>query len=367
MDLHVNIIKKITSACCVTMLLFSLFPPSDTNAESVTRQQIQQHLDKKESVLNELAKQDKKLQRFVNEINRTNLKIKEIQKQAAPIESRLTNAEKEMQKYDQILKKRIRLFYEHGQFNYTSQLLESQSFGQFLNKLETVRLIIKQDTALIQERRNIVQKIKKEKSKYDVLVAQQNEQIKKSKLAYNDLIKEAQKSKKDLNELQAYEELHEDEFSQINLEDWKSGKLRFPYNGEMQRPSNGPTTSPWGYRNHPIYKRLILHQGADYGGGTETPIYAASDGIVVSSGPASGYGWLITIYHGEKNGKHVFTRYAHSYPNQVQVRAGQRVKAGERITSVGANGNVTGPHLHFEVRYGAGEKPPSSDPRKWLS
>jgi murein DD-endopeptidase MepM/ murein hydrolase activator NlpD len=135
----------------------------------------------------------------------------------------------------------------------------------------------------------------------------------------------------------------------------------------MKRPSNGALTSEWGYRNHPIYKRPILHQGADFGGGTGSPIFSAGDGVVVSSGPSSGYGWLITIYHGEKNGKHVFTRYAHSYPNQVKVRAGERVKAGEHIADVGANGNVTGPHLHFEVRYGNGEKPPSSNPRKWMS
>ncbi|MCH5586635.1 peptidoglycan DD-metalloendopeptidase family protein [Shimazuella sp. AN120528] len=359
--------KKLVFSLLITILISPLLPLSDADAEDVTREKIQQHLQNKEIVLNELAKQDKELQRFVEEINQTNTKIKKIQQQAAPIEQRLTNAEKEMEKYDQILKKRIRMFYEQGQFNYTSQLLESQSFGQFLNKLETIRIIIKQDTALIEERRKVVEKIKKEKSKFDVLVSEQNEQIKKSKVAYDALVKEFQKSQKDLNDLEAFEELHEDEFSQINLEDWKNGKLRFPYNGKMQRPSHGPTTSQWGYRNHPIYKRPILHQGADYGGGTGTPIYSAGDGVVVSSAPASGYGWLITIYHGEKNGKHVFTRYAHSYPNQVKVHAGERVKAGERISSVGANGNVTGPHLHFEVRYGNGEKPPSSDPRKWIS
>lgn len=344
-----------------------ILPVTEVHAEDVTRDKIQQHLEDKENVLNKLAEQDKELQQFVDEINETNKKIKTIQQQAAPIEQRLTTAQKEMEKYDQILKKRVRYFYEQGQFNYTSQLLESQSFGQFLGKLETIRIIIKKDTTLIQERKKVVEKIKKEKSKFDVLVAQQNEQIKKSQTAYNSLIEEMKKNEKDLDDLEAFEELHEDDFSQINLEDWKNGKLRFPYNGKMQRPSNGPTTSQWGYRNHPIYKRPILHQGADYGGGSGAPIYAAGDGIVVSSAPASGYGWLITIYHGEKNGKHVFTRYAHSYPNQVKVRAGERVKAGERITSVGANGNVTGPHLHFEVRYGSGEKPPSSDPRKWIN
>jgi murein DD-endopeptidase MepM/ murein hydrolase activator NlpD len=351
----------------ITTLIFPLFPFATTEAEDITRKKLEEHLQEKENVLNKIAEQDKKLQIFVDQINETNLKIKEIQKQAAPIELRLTNAEKELKVYDQILRKRVRFFYEHGQFNYTSQLLEADSFGQFLYKLETLRLIIKQDTTLIRERQEVVQKIKEEKSKYDLLVTQQNEQIKKSKEAYNKIVQEAQKDKKNLDVLEAFEELHEDDFSQINLEDWKNGKLRFPYDGPMKRPSNGALTSEWGYRNHPIYKRPILHQGADFGGGTGSPIFAAGDGVVVSSGPSSGYGWLITIYHGEKNGKHVFTRYAHSYPNQVKVRAGERVKAGEHIADVGANGNVTGPHLHFEVRYGNGEKPPSSNPRKWMS
>ncbi|WP_169818238.1 peptidoglycan DD-metalloendopeptidase family protein [Shimazuella kribbensis] len=348
-------------------LVFSLIPYSKIHAEDISRQKIKEHLENKENLLDQMIEQDKKLQKFVDEMKRSSSKIKEIQKQAAPIELRLTNEEKVLRRYDQLLKMRIRYFYEHGQLNYTAQILEAKSFGQFLEKLETIRLIIKQDTALIEERQNVIKKIEKEKSKYDVLVAQQNELIKKSKDAYNEIVKEAKKSKKNLEELHAFEELHEDEFSQINLEDWQSGKLRFPYNGQMQLPSNGRLTSGWGYRFHPIHKRKILHQGCDFGGGVGSPIYAAGNGVVVSSVPASGYGWLITIYHGEKNGKHVFTRYAHSFPNQVKVHAGEMVKAGEQITSVGANGDITGPHLHFEVRYGTGEKPPSSDPYKWFT
>lgn len=88
------------------------------------------------------------------------------------------------------------------------------------------------------------------------------------------------------------------------------------------------------------------HTGIDiqsyYGG----PIYAAKDGMVVTSGWSNyGYGYHVVIDHG--NG--VKTLYAHqNQPPPVSV--GQYVSQGQMIGYEGATGNVTGEHLHFEVQ-----------------
>lgn len=50
--------------------------------------------------------------------------------------------------------------------------------------------------------------------------------------------------------------------------------------------------------------------------------------------------------------------------DQALVTAGQRVKAGELIATVGNRGQSTGPHLHYEVWQSDGTK---SDPTAWLS
>jgi len=95
-----------------------------------------------------------------------------------------------------------------------------------------------------------------------------------------------------------------------------------------------------------------MHAGIDIGGSYNTPVYAAASGVVVESRPSVGYGWIIVIYHGDKNGTPLYTWYAHSYEHQVRVRAGDEVKRGQHITGIGSNGMSTGNHLHFEVRIG---------------
>jgi murein DD-endopeptidase MepM/ murein hydrolase activator NlpD len=117
------------------------------------------------------------------------------------------------------------------------------------------------------------------------------------------------------------------------------------------RPMKGTLTSRFGRRWG------TAHEGIDITGGGRG-VYAASDGIVAEarcaspdcSGPGSlampGYGNKVDLSH--RGG--VVTRYAHL--KRFVVRTGQRVKAGQLIGYEGETGNVTGPHLHFEVLVG---------------
>ena len=91
------------------------------------------------------------------------------------------------------------------------------------------------------------------------------------------------------------------------------------------------------------------HGGVDIikagGHSTGTPIVAAGDGTVVSAGYHYSWGYNVVINHG--NG--LSTRYAHMLAGSFKVSPGQQVYAGQPIGNVGSSGNVTGPHLHFEV------------------
>ena len=92
------------------------------------------------------------------------------------------------------------------------------------------------------------------------------------------------------------------------------------------------------------------HTGIDLWQPIGTPIYAAESGDVLVAGIInnaygnSQYGKCILIDH--KNGYYTF--YAHL--DSILVRVGQSVLVGTQIGTVGQTGNVTGPHLHFEIR-----------------
>ena len=93
------------------------------------------------------------------------------------------------------------------------------------------------------------------------------------------------------------------------------------------------------------------HWGVDYGNGGSAggkPIYAIKDGTVVQAGPASGFGQWIRVDHPASVGGNESV-YGHVIP---EVRAGQRVREGQRIGYINPDSRTNGgvaPHLHIEV------------------
>ncbi|MBC8087440.1 MAG: M23 family metallopeptidase [Phycisphaerae bacterium] len=89
------------------------------------------------------------------------------------------------------------------------------------------------------------------------------------------------------------------------------------------------------------------HMGTDYAGAVGAPVRAANRGVVRLVGGFYLGGNVIYIDHGEG----IVTAYLHLSKQLVAV--GDTVSAGAVIGHVGATGRVTGPHLHFIVRYGS--------------
>lgn len=106
-------------------------------------------------------------------------------------------------------------------------------------------------------------------------------------------------------------------------------------------PLPGVTYISAGYNGYPG------HKGLDIAGPYGTPVVAAEDGQVIVANNydswGDSWGYYVLIYH---NGTYT-TRYAHL--SSVAVSQGQYVTAGTVVGYEGATGNVTGPHLHFEV------------------
>ena len=86
------------------------------------------------------------------------------------------------------------------------------------------------------------------------------------------------------------------------------------------------------------------HTGVDFSAATGTPLKAVGAGTVVSAGWGGAYGNQVVIQLADG----YYAQYAHL--SSLSVSSGQTVTAGQQIGLSGATGNVTGPHLHFEIR-----------------
>lgn len=86
-----------------------------------------------------------------------------------------------------------------------------------------------------------------------------------------------------------------------------------------------------------------FHSGLDIAVSTGTPAASVASGTVTFAGWDGGYGYSVILDHGGG----IRTRYAHA--SKLLVAEGQTVEQGEDVILVGATGNSTGPHLHFEV------------------
>lgn len=103
-----------------------------------------------------------------------------------------------------------------------------------------------------------------------------------------------------------------------------------------------------GYRVAGSHWSKGYHTGVDFLVPTGTSVQAAEAGQVVAAGWGGSYGYQVVLRHADGR----YTQYAHL--SAISVRIGQDVSTGQRIGRSGATGNVTGPHLHFEVRTGPG-------------
>ncbi|MFF1769600.1 peptidoglycan DD-metalloendopeptidase family protein [Streptomyces sp. NPDC058249] len=164
----------------------------------------------------------------------------------------------------------------------------------------------------------------------------------------------------------------------------EAGPLAGPEAGPRAAPSAKPTTGgnnwQWpmkegtyqlGTRYHETGSMWSLgyHTGLDLVAPGGTPIYAPADGKVVKAGAGGSYGNETDIEHDGG----VITLYAHQ--TSIKVSVGDTVKRGQLIGTVGATGNVTGPHLHWEVRMpgvdnpfvaGQDRGPGMVDPEDWM-
>lgn len=147
-----------------------------------------------------------------------------------------------------------------------------------------------------------------------------------------------------INEIQTTEENVEENVE--NTSELSQMEIDAKYileNFSIIKPLDGEITSRFGPRNPTVPTVPKYHTGIDIARIVGTEIIAAMEGDVELISSEGDYGNHVKITNGD-----VSTVYAHC--NKIYVEQGEHVIQGQQIAEVGATGNVTGPHLHFEIR-----------------
>lgn len=323
-----------------------------------------------------------KLKQIQADLDAANARLQSIQTKQAEINAQIAQTQNEIVKMEAYLKtrqdvlnRRVRAIYMHGQLNYLEVILGANSFSDFANRVELLKRVIRSDYNLIleiQKQKAAIEakkaQLEEDKRQLDALAAEAEktrQEIAKKKAEQQKVLDAAKSNKaaaaqmeQDLNaqlasvrnliqqRLAAAEAARQAAQQQAASDDEGGGGSDDNYvqgTGTMGWPCSGPITSPFGYRTHPIFGTTIFHAGIDIGVDYGTPIHAADSGVVVYSGWISGYGNAVIIDHGGG----ISTLYGHN--QSLAVSEGQSVSKGSVIAYAGSTGNSTGPHCHFEV------------------
>lgn len=306
-------------------------------------------------------------EKLTQQMDQLNAQIGEKEEEIAAKEQEIADREADIAGRKELLKKRLQAISKSGNLTAFQMLFNTESYADYLIKSKMMERSSEQDKALMDELEVEIAGIQQERAELE----EDKKSLDNDKAALEPLRQEAEDNARQLELV--CKEIERDEMTlaekvaaakkkqeALDAEAAKVQELldQSDYNGKYTKmywpvPAVKNISSYFGVRWGSMHKGIDISEGAVpvYG----QSIYAAADGVVlytVTSGWGGGFGLHVVIDHGyDENGVRISTRYAHC--SQVLVSPGQVVKGGETIIGkVGDTGDVTGPHLHFEVMEG---------------
>ena len=336
----------------------------------------------------QIALMDEQINALEDQIEEKNAEIDTLQVEISTLEEDIAAKQVEIDETYALFKERMVALYQAGETSSLAMLLSSDSFADFVTNVQLMQAVSESDQQLVnklrtQKEEQQAQKDEKEAAEAEVQAAltqiqQDEEQLvleradqqsaresleaayAESKTAMQDL--EAMKANYEANreEIEAEEAAVEAELQQLyasmasSSSSSSSGSSGSSSSGSSSNvivdtgdlsfrwplPGYTTVTSGYGARWGTTHTGIDISGGGCYG----SPIVAAESGTVILCQWYSTYGQCIIVDHGGGYS----TLYAHM--SAYAVSTGDYVTKGQTIGYVGDTGNVTGPHLHFEVR-----------------
>jgi murein DD-endopeptidase MepM/ murein hydrolase activator NlpD len=297
--------------------------------------------------------------------------VQRVQDQLQVAQDRLAKLRAQLKEATDALSAQLVARYKDDEPDILTVVLESDGFGDLLDRAAYLDRISKQDQRIVARVRTLKAETKKqtqalgklEKEKQDAANAllAQKKQVTEARVQVvahqNDLADARAQRRTVLASVQADRHDLEGNLKELEAAQAKvqariqaapqsqgggagggSGAPIKRGSGNLIWPVNGPIASPFGMR----WGRL--HAGIDIAVPSGTPVHAAAAGNVIIAGWVSGYGNYVCIQHGGS----LSTCYGHN--SSLHVSVGQHVSQGQVISSSGCTGHCLGPHVHFETR-----------------
>ena len=349
-----------------------------------TEAQKEQVSQEKSDVQKQVDELNSQISEYESQIGELDYKINDLNTQITDAENQINEKQENYDKQQELLEKRLVATYEAGETSFLDVLLSSKSLTDLISNYYLISEIAEADIGLMEkienEKKEIeeakttlenskkeldsskaekesksvqLQTAKTEKSQYVSQLSQEEQDLqqeideltKDNQQILNDIKVAQEKYKKQLEELANKKPSTGGSSSSGSNSSGSSGggaTSGTSNAGGFIRPVNGGTVTCNGR-----YSSGKFHGAIDYGVSSGTPVYAAADGVVLTTKSiTTSYGTYVVIQHA--NG--LQTWYAHGTPGSICVSPGQSVAQGQMIMKSGNSGNSSGPHLHFEVR-----------------
>lgn len=386
--IHIKLITILTIIVVLTNLLSISYAASSFSSQ---KNELNKKIQETKENLNDVNSQKKESQDKVNDlsgqINSYESQISSLEgeiasktKEANEMQKKLDELEIEREKNQNLLDERLITLYEAGEVSYLDMLLSSSDLTEFISSYYMIETLTAADKELIQKLENDKKEIaemqekinaslseietnktKLESVKKELNKAKNKEETKVEELTEqsHDLENDVKEYEKKMKELDAKEKEQERALQKKYEEAKKKAEEQNNSAGSNSGSNSSGGVSSKGFIR-PVksgkitaqmyYSSGKYHGAVDFGVSVGTPVYAAADGIVVTStwGGSDSYGYYVKIKH--YNG--YYTLYAHA--SSLVAKVGQEVKQGDLIMYSGNTGNSTGPHLHYEVRKSPG-------------
>ena len=365
-------IKRIAAAICALLVLVAFLSSIVMQATMASaantieqakektkeaKKDLESAESKKSAIVDEFNALDKKISDTEYEIDVLNAEIEQIKSEITALEEALVVTEEELRQYQELFKARARTMYENTEMDYLEILFESESFSDFLAKIDIITSIMDYDQGVLDKIEETKRQILSMKMSLDENLAAQEANVatlESNVQLLNDARGEKQKLLDEINaDVEKYKAVYEaalaaeNAFIKSNSGAFSYGANPVIYTGgkfAWPVPATQRISSYYGYRIHPIYKTRKFHSGIDISAAYGNDIVAAAAGTVTMSTYNGGYGKCIVINHGSG----ISTLYGHN--STLLVSNGDKVSKGQLIAKAGSTGLSTGPHLHYEIR-----------------